>query len=67
MTLKREPYQAPELILLGGSAKDTANPTQKAIWATEYTEDHPSSGWSHLGPNGQPGYTFVHGRTQHVS
>jgi len=67
MTLKLEPYQAPELILLGGSAKDTANPTQKDILAYEFTTRYSSYGWVHGGPNGRPGYTHVHERTQHVS
>ena len=52
MTLKRKPYQSPELILLGGSAKDTANPTEKGHNGAELTL-HNSTGYFHLGPQGR--------------
>ena len=52
MTLKRKPYQSPELILLGGSAKDTANPSEKGHHSAEVTP-LTNDGYVHLGPQGR--------------
>ena len=52
VTLKRKPYQSPELILLGGSAKDTANPNEKGHHSAELTP-FTSHGYVHLGPQGR--------------
>ena len=52
MTLKRAPYQSPELILLGGSAKDTADPNEKGHYSAELTPIS-SHGYVHLGPQGR--------------
>jgi hypothetical protein len=71
MTSKRQPYQAPELILLGGSAKDTGNLHSKAHFNAEVTVSN-THGWNHLGPQGQTdtlneNYALLRTHTQVIS
>jgi hypothetical protein len=68
MTLKRQPYQAPELILLGVSAKDTANPQLKGLNSTEYSNYLTAYRlYVHGGPHGQFNRTYGNRNTPTVS
>ena len=68
MKSSRQPYQAPELIILGLSVKDNSNPTSKAHADHEATPFSSISGgtWEHYGTRGA--HTAHHNyRTAHVS
>jgi len=66
VTLKRKPYQSPELILLGGSAKDTADPHLKGALNIEYSS-LTSGVWVHGGPQGQAAHTYAVPHTHTLS
>jgi len=55
MKSSRQPYQAPELIILGLSVKDNSNPTSKAINDHEFSPYSSVSGgsWEHFGTRGR--------------
>ena len=54
MKSSRQPYQAPELIILGLSVKDNSNPTSKAHGTREFSPYSSGSGgtWEHYGTRG---------------
>lgn len=52
VTLKREPHQSPEWILLGGLANDTANPHSKARFNAEVSVFNAHE-WNHPGSQRQ--------------
>lgn len=65
MKSSRQPYQAPELIILGLSVKDNSNPTSKAHNTLELSIVSAGT-WAHFGPRGA--HTAHHNyRTAHVS
>ena len=65
MKSSRQPYQAPELIILGLSVKDNSNPTSKAHNSLEFSVSSAGS-WQHFGPRGA--HTAHHNTvTAHVS
>jgi len=68
MKSSRQPYQAPELIILGLSVKDNSNPTSKANNDHEFSPFSSGSGgiWEHFGTRGL--HTAFHNMfTQDVS
>jgi len=52
MKSSRQPYQAPELIILGLSVKDNSNPTLKAHNNLEFSIFSAGT-WGHFGPLGR--------------
>jgi len=65
MKSSRQPYQAPELIILGLSVKDNSNPTSKAHQTREFSVVSAGS-WEHFGTRGA--HTAHHNSvTSHVS
>ena len=65
MKSSRQPYQAPELIILGLSVKDNSNPTSKAHGNLELSL-YSGGTWGHFGTRGaQTAHHNSH--TAHVS
>lgn len=66
MKSSRQPYQAPELIILELSVKDNSNPTEKGHNAYEGTIRN-GSHFAIEGPQGKPSHTFANDPTPAVS
>jgi len=58
MKASRQPYQTPELIILGPSVKDNSNPTEKGHNVYEGTIRY-GSHFAIAGPQGKPSHTFA--------
>ena len=66
MKTSRQPYQTPELIILGLSVKDNSNLTDKGHNAYEVTIRY-GPHFAIEGPQGKPSHTFANDPTPVIS